>query len=96
MHCSAKPCARGDEHAAIRPKPLGPAECLTGANPMPPDLMTADQRLTEIGTILAAGLIRLRRRHSAAETSSSGDFRLDFSPARSVHATTGKRRKVAR
>ena len=28
MHCSAKPCARGDEHAAIRPKPLSRTERL--------------------------------------------------------------------
>src|SRR5918994_6076279 len=28
MHCSAKPCARGDACEAIRPKPLSPAERL--------------------------------------------------------------------
>jgi hypothetical protein len=28
MHCSAKPCARGDGYEAIRPKPLSPAERL--------------------------------------------------------------------
>ena len=35
--------------------------CLAGANPLAPDLMTADERLTEVAQILAAGLMRLRR-----------------------------------
>ena len=28
MHCSAKPCARGDAYEAVRPKPLSSTECL--------------------------------------------------------------------
>ena len=36
--------------------------CLAGANPLAPDLMTADERLSEVAQILAAGLVRLRRR----------------------------------
>jgi hypothetical protein len=70
--------------------------CLAGGNPLSPDLMTADQRLTEMGTILAAGLLRLRRQQSDKHVSHLEKKGLDFSPARSVHATTGKRRKVAR
>jgi hypothetical protein len=95
MHCSAKPCARDDGYAAIRPKPLSPAHCLAGGNPLNPDLMTAEERLTELAQILAAGLIRLRRRQSIS-AAGSGDFRLDFSPERSVHATARQRREVRR
>ena len=57
--------------------------------------MTSDERLTELAGILATGLLRLRRQ-SHSDSSPLRDFRLDFSPDRSVHATTGKRRKVAR
>ena len=35
--------------------------CLAGANALAPDLMTAEQRLSEVAQILAAGLMRLRR-----------------------------------
>ena len=70
--------------------------CLAGGNPLPPDLMTADQRLTEIGQICAAGILRLRRRESEKHVSHLEKNSLDFSPDRSVHATTGKRRRVAR
>jgi hypothetical protein len=69
--------------------------CLAGANPLAPDLMTAEERLTEVARILAAGLIRLRRRRSIS-ASCGRDFRLDFSPERSVHATVPKRRRVRR
>jgi hypothetical protein len=73
----------------------GPAHCLAGGNPLCPDLMTADERLTELAQILAAGLIRLRRRQSIS-AAGSRDFRLDFSPERSVHATAPRRRQVRR
>jgi hypothetical protein len=69
--------------------------CLAGGNPLAPDLMTAEQRLTEVAQILAAGLMRLRRRQSMS-AASSGDFRLDFSPERGGHATARQRRKVRR
>ena len=68
---------------------------LAGANSLHPDLMTSDERLTELARILAAGLLRLHRQ-SISNSSLLRDFRLDFSANRSVHATTGKRRKVAR
>jgi hypothetical protein len=68
--------------------------CLVGANALAPDLMTADERLTEVAEILAVGFMRLRRRESSAAV--SRDFRLDFSPDRGVHATAPKRRGVRR
>ena len=70
--------------------------CLAGANALAPDLMTADERLTELAQILAAGFMRLRRRESMSVAARSGDFRLDFSPERSVHATARQRRQVRR
>jgi hypothetical protein len=69
--------------------------CYAGANALAPDLMTVDERLNELGHILAAGFMRLRRRVSTS-TVGSGDFRLDLSPDRSVHATARQRRHVRR
>jgi hypothetical protein len=69
--------------------------CLAGANALAPDLMTGAERLTEVAQILAAGFMRLRRRKAMSDAG-SGDFRLDFSPERSVHATAPKRSQVRR
>jgi hypothetical protein len=70
--------------------------CYGGANALAPDLMTADERLTELGQILAAGFMRLRRCGSMSVAALAGDYRLDFSPERSVHATARRRRQVGR
>jgi hypothetical protein len=70
--------------------------CFAGANSLAPDLMSAEQRLTEIGTILAAGLLRLRRKQSERHGSHLEKNSLDFSPERSVHATARQRREVRR
>ena len=70
--------------------------CLAGGNPLPPDLMTADERLTEIAQICAAGLLRLRRREAEKHVSHLEKNGLDFSPDRSVHATARQRRQVRR
>ena len=69
--------------------------CYAGANPLAPELMTAEERLTEVARILAAGLQRLRRRGSTSPAG-AGDFRVDFAPERSVHATARQRRKAQR
>jgi hypothetical protein len=47
-------------------------------NALDPDLMTAPERLAEIGEILAAGLIRLRARQRETEARRSGESSLDF------------------
>jgi hypothetical protein len=70
--------------------------CLAGANALAPDLMTAEERLTEIAQILAAGLLRLRRRESEKHVSHVEKNGLDFLPDRSVHATARQRREVRR
>ncbi len=72
-----------------------PDRCLAGANALAPDLMTADERLTEVAQILAAGILRLRQRLAtpAAALEKNG---LDLSPDRSGHATARQRRQVGR
>jgi len=66
------------------------------SNPLPPHLMSADQRLTEVAQICAAGILRLRRRESEKHISHLEKNSLDFSPDRSVHATARTRREVRR
>ena len=46
---------------------------LTGPNAIAPDRMTTEDRLAEIGRLLAAGFLRRHNR----------DIRLDFSPQKS-------------
>jgi hypothetical protein len=70
--------------------------CLAGVNALHPDLMSAEQRLTELSQILAAGFLRLRRSRFPKHSSSSERNGLDFPPERSVHATARQRRKVGR
>ena len=59
-----------------------------------PDLMTPAERLDEIAEILAAGILRARRKLRGEHR--RDQVRLDFSPDRSVHATARQRRKVRR
>ena len=73
-----------------------PDRCLAGANPLAPDLMTADERLTEVAQILAAGLMRLRKCQIRNQCNRLEKNSLDFSPGRSGHATAWKRRQVGR
>jgi hypothetical protein len=69
---------------------------LTGSNPLPPSLLTAAERLDEVGRILAAGLLRLRRRESERRARDLEKKRLDFAPQRSVDGSpkTRRRRRV--
>lgn len=68
------------------------------SNALDPNLMSATERLAEIGEILAAGLIRLRARQGEAEAlGERGDVSLDFPANRSVHGQTlrGRRKSHA-
>jgi hypothetical protein len=62
-------------------------------NALDPNLMTAAERLTEIGEILAAGLLRLRAREH--EAGNHGDVSLDFPATPSVHARKRRHRENA-
>jgi hypothetical protein len=66
------------------------------SNPLHPDLMSADERLTAVAQILAAGLVRLQQRECRSDCSDLQENSLDFSPDRSVHATARQRRKAQR
>jgi hypothetical protein len=60
-------------------------------NALDPNLMTAAERLAEIGEILAAGLLRLR-----AKTQKADDLRdipLDFPAHQSRHGRNQRRRE---
>jgi len=56
-----------------------------GPNALDPNLMTPAERLTEIGEILAAGLIRLRARRKEAAECQCGESSVDFPGDQSVH-----------
>jgi hypothetical protein len=62
-------------------------------NALDANLMSAAERLTEIGEILAAGLLRLRARER--EAGDHEDLSLDFPASRSVHAKNGRGREKA-
>jgi hypothetical protein len=66
------------------------------SNPLSPELMTPAEGLHEIAEILAAGILRLRRRESEKHVSHLEKNGLDFSPRRSGHATARQRREVRR
>jgi hypothetical protein len=83
-----------DQHASTRCQHHD--RCLAGSNPLPPGLMAAEERLREVGQILAAGLIRLRWEKKGSCGNDLRDYRLDFPPGRSVHADTRQRRKAKR
>jgi hypothetical protein len=67
----------------------------TLSDPMPnglhPDLMTAAERLDEIAEILAAGVLRARKKLRGEDRRDR--VRLDFSPDRSMHADRSRRRR---
>ena len=56
-----------------------------------PSLMTPAERLDEIAEILAAGILRARRKLRGEDRRDR--VRLDFSPDRSMHADRSRRRK---
>jgi hypothetical protein len=60
-------------------------------NALDPNLMTAAERLAEIGEVLAAGLIRLRAKHS--QTDDRRDIPLDFPAHHGRHGRNQKRRE---
>jgi hypothetical protein len=61
------------------------------SKPLHPDLMTPAERLDEIAEILAAGVLRARRKLRGEDRREP--VRLDFSPDRSMHADRSTRRR---
>ncbi len=53
------------------------------SNAISPDLMTAAERLDEVASILALGLVRLRARQSSGTSRTRGESSLDCSPDQS-------------
>lgn len=60
-------------------------------NAVDPNLMTAAERLAEIGEILAAGILRLRAKVQKADD--CGDLSLDFPAPQSRHGRNQRRRE---
>lgn len=58
---------------------------MIGPNALSPSRMTATERLDELASILAIGLIRLRARKSSQLSTDRGDSCLDLSEPRSRH-----------
>ncbi len=56
-------------------------------NPLKPEHMTPDERLNELGAILAAGLNRLQTRQSSHLSAVPGDSYLDLMPTQSGHVS---------
>ncbi len=66
-------------------------------NALDPVRMSADERLREVGEILAVGLIRLRARRREPRSVDTGELSLDFTARQSVHGRTlrGRRKRHA-
>jgi hypothetical protein len=60
-------------------------------NALDPNLMTAAERLAEIGEILAAGILRLRAKR--LESDDHRDLSLDFPAHRSRHGQNQRTRE---
>ena len=56
-------------------------------NPLKPELMTAAERISEMGEIFARGLVRLRARQSSQLSGDHGESRLHFPADQRGHAT---------
>lgn len=63
-----------------------------GPNPLSPDSMTAQERIAELGQLLALGLMRLHARKSSPLSPDCGDSSVDLLPDRSGDAAAPKRR----
>ncbi len=53
-------------------------DTLSGPNPLSPDSLSTDERLGEIGRILAAGVGRLHLQKSSSLSAAGGDSSLDI------------------
>jgi hypothetical protein len=63
-------------------------------NQLKPEMMTPDERLAELGQILARGLIRLHAREASPLSADDRDSFVDLPPHRSRHANAPKQKKA--
>ena len=63
-------------------------------SPLHPNHMTLDERLAELGQILARGLIRLHAREASLLSADKRDSFVDLPPHRSRHANAPKQKKA--
>jgi len=56
-------------------------------NPLDPNRLTPAERLTELGRLLATGLIRMKPRQSSHLSADRGESSVDLSGHKSGHAT---------
>ncbi len=63
-------------------------------NPLPPDLMTAAERRTELCGLLALGLVRLRMRNGREVSDKTGESCLHYPADQCRHATPTHRRNA--
>ena len=63
------------------------------ANALDPNLMTATERIDEIGQILAAGILRLKARESGRAAGDRGDLSLAIPARQSRHGRKPKCRE---
>ena len=61
-------------------------------NPLDPNRMTPAERLTEIGLILATGLIRMKAVKPSSLSDGGGESSVDYAAPKSGHATRNSRR----
>ena len=61
-------------------------------NPIHPDQLSAEERIAEIGELLARGLVRLHARQSSPLSADLGESSVDFTPDQSGHAEIPMRR----
>jgi hypothetical protein len=62
-------------------------ESLIGPHALDPGQMTSQERIADLGDILAAGLMRLRARKSRPLSGAAGESSVDFSPDQRSHPT---------
>ena len=61
-------------------------------NRLTPDIMTAEERISEVGLILSRGIARRLRKLKPEKPNDMRDNSLDFSPSGSIHAKSRKER----
>ncbi|PAP95437.1 hypothetical protein CIT31_15675 [Mesorhizobium wenxiniae] len=67
-------------------KPTPDSQCRAGLNALSPDRLSTVERLSEIASILAAGLVRLRARQSSRLSGERENSSVDFTANQSGHA----------